>query len=182
MSNGDLPQAQPGDSAPNANESETPHTEHSPSRPEPVLGGFTAAPEIVTETRAIPMGAAIAISAGAWLIPGLGHLILGRWTRSLLFALCVFSLFFLGLGMEGKLYGWAFDRTPTAQSIPLQALEFFGDAGVGLPYFVATRMGAGEGNLANRSYDYGEKFLWVAGLLNYLIMLDAFDVALGRKP
>jgi hypothetical protein len=53
---------------------------------------------------------------------------------------------------------------------------------VGIPYFAAMRMGMGKGKLENRSFDYGEKFLWVAGLLNYLIMLDAFDVAMGRKP
>jgi hypothetical protein len=44
------------------------------------------------------------------------------------------------------------------------------------------KMGAGKGKLENRSFDYGEKFLWVAGLLNYLIVLDAFDVAMRRKP
>src|SRR6266702_2068878 len=29
--------------------------------------------------------------------------------------------------------------------------------------------------------EYGDKFLLVAGLLNYLAMLDAFDIAAGRK-
>jgi hypothetical protein len=29
--------------------------------------------------------------------------------------------------------------------------------------------------------EYGDRFLMVAGLLNYLCMLDAFDIAVGRK-
>jgi len=31
------------------------------------------------------------------------------------------------------------------------------------------------------TYEYGNTFLLVAGLLNYLVMLDAFDIAAGRK-
>ena len=36
--------------------------------------------------------------------------------------------------------------------------------------------------MTSESYDYGTTFLWVAGLLNFLIVLDAFDIAKGRKP
>jgi hypothetical protein len=32
------------------------------------------------------------------------------------------------------------------------------------------------------TFEYGNTFLLVAGLLNYLGMLDAFDIAVGRKP
>jgi hypothetical protein len=31
------------------------------------------------------------------------------------------------------------------------------------------------------TYEYGNAFLIVAGLLNMLVLLDAFDVAEGRK-
>jgi hypothetical protein len=43
-------------------------------------------------------------------------------------------------------------------------------------------MGLGIGAMTSQSYDYGTTFLWVAGLLNFLIILDAFDIARGRKP
>jgi hypothetical protein len=53
---------------------------------------------------------------------------------------------------------------------------------VGLAYFVALRSGAGQGVMTAQTFDYGWAFLIVSGLLNYLIVLDAFDIAQGRKP
>ena len=35
---------------------------------------------------------------------------------------------------------------------------------------------------ARATYEYGNTFLLIAGLLNYLTVLDAFDIAVGRKP
>jgi hypothetical protein len=184
MSNGDLPEAQPTGNADIFQESEIQPAEPRSGQPERTSSEpeFTIATpgEVQMPPASIPV--ALGVAAGAWLVPGLGHLLLGRWVRSLLFAVSIFSLFLLGLQMEGKLYGWKFERSATAQSDLLQGLMFFADAGVGLPYFAAMKMGAGKGKLENRSFDYGEKFLWVAGLLNYLIVLDAFDVAMRRKP
>jgi hypothetical protein len=34
---------------------------------------------------------------------------------------------------------------------------------------------------ARATYEYGNTFLLIAGLLNYLAMLDAFDISAGRK-
>ena len=42
-------------------------------------------------------------------------------------------------------------------------------------------MGLGHGVVTAASYEYGNTFLIVAGLLNMLVVLDAYDVALGRK-
>ena len=39
----------------------------------------------------------------------------------------------------------------------------------------------GTGTVVEASYEYGNTFLIVAGLLNMLVMIDAYDVALGRK-
>jgi hypothetical protein len=35
--------------------------------------------------------------------------------------------------------------------------------------------------MAGAVHDYGTKFLVVAGLLNILAMVDAFEIATGRK-
>jgi uncharacterized protein DUF6677 len=123
----------------------------------------------------IPTAAAVAVCSGAWLIPGLGHILLGRWVRGLIFAVCVVVMFVMGLAMNGKLYGTEFE-------IPLQIFALIANLGVGLPYFIAKYMGLGIGVMTSESYDYGTTFLWVAGLLNFLIVLDAFDIAKGRKP
>jgi len=126
-------------------------------------------------TAPLPTAAAVAICSGAWLIPGLGHVLLGRWIRGLIFTACVIVMFIMGLAMNGKLYGTEFE-------IPLQIFALIANLGAGLPYLIAKYMGLGIGVMTSESYDYGTTFLWVAGLLNFLIVLDAFDIAKGRKP
>jgi hypothetical protein len=123
----------------------------------------------------IPTTAALAICSGAWLVPGLGHVLLGRWVRGLIFAVCVVAMFLMGLAMHGKLYGMEFE-------VPLQIFAFIANLGTGLPYLVAKYLGFGIGTMTFPSYDYGTTFLWVSGLLNFLVVLDAFDIAKGRKP
>ena len=53
--------------------------------------------------------------------------------------------------------------------------------GIGLPYFVAKALGAGVGRAVAATYEYGNTFVIVAGLLNMLAVLDAYDIAQGRK-
>jgi len=124
--------------------------------------------------RRINMAATIAICSGGWLVPGLGHLLLGKWVRGLILSACVLLMFILGMGMSGKLYDTAFEQ-------PLHIFALLADIGVGIPYFVAQRLGLGAGALTETTYDYGTTYLWVSGLLNYLIVLDVFDIAQGRK-
>jgi hypothetical protein len=40
----------------------------------------------------------------------------------------------------------------------------------------------GAGSPSAYTYDFGNIFIYVAGLLNMLVIVDAFDVAVGRKP
>jgi hypothetical protein len=114
------------------------------------------------------------VVVGALLFPGLGHLILGKWVRAVLFALAVLSLFCLGLAVEGRLHG-------LEASEFIAMLYFFADASNGLPYILARNWGYGGGNPQNQSFEYGNTFLAVAGLLNLLVVLNAFDIAVGRK-
>jgi hypothetical protein len=83
-------------------------------------------------------------------------------------------MFAFGLWLEGRLF-------PFEIAQPLVALAAFADIGIGIPYFVAKAMGAGGGRVVAATYEYGNAFLIVAGLLNMLVVLDAFDVAQGRK-
>jgi hypothetical protein len=127
------------------------------------------------ESKPMNLAATIAICSGGWLIPGLAHVLIGRRIRGLIFAACVFLMFVLGLAMHGKLYALEFDE-------PLHVFAFIANVGVGIPYWVADHFDAGIGTMNWPSYDYGTTYLWVCGLLNYLIVLDAFDIAQGRKP
>ncbi len=52
---------------------------------------------------------------------------------------------------------------------------------MGIPYFIAKALGLGQGVVTAASYEYGNTFLIVSGLLNMLVAIDAYDVRLGRK-
>src|SRR6476659_4957679 len=104
---------------------------------------------------------AIIAPLAGWLFPGLGHFIQRRWIRGLLLMLSVFIMFFAGLGMQGKIYGFNTGDL-------LDILGFVGDVGSGLLYFVARAMDAGGGNIQRAVADYGTKYIVVAGLLNII--------------
>ena len=125
--------------------------------------------------RPIGIAAALAVCGTGLLLPGLSHLLLGRWIRGLIFTTCVLGMFMLGIAMDGKLYDLAIEQ-------PLHIFALVANLGVGLPYFVAAMLEMGIGAMTATTFDYGTTFLWTAGLLNYLIVLDAFDIARGRKP
>ena len=130
---------------------------------------------ILEPRKPMRLASALAVCTGGWLIPGMSHVVLGRWGRGIVFTVSVLTMFVLGILMKGRLY----DITPDQ---PLHIFAFLADAGIGIPYLIAQRMGYGIGVLSNPNYDYGSTYLWVSGLLNYLIVLDAFDISQGRKP
>ena len=117
---------------------------------------------------------ALPVCVAAWLVPGLGHFMLQRKWRGLLFLLVVLGMFGLGLYWQGELF--PLDRTK-----PLTLLAGFAEMGVGLPYFAAKFLGVGSGSIEAVTYEYGYTFCIVAGLLNFLIILDGYDIAVGRK-
>ncbi len=114
------------------------------------------------------------ICLAAWAIPGAGHLLLGRLQKGLTFLIALSLMFVVGLRLEGRLF-------PIELQQPLVALAALADMGIGIPFFVARQVGAGAGRVVALTYEYGNAFLIVAGLLNMLVVLDAFDVAQGRK-
>jgi len=115
-----------------------------------------------------------AICAAAWVVPGAGHLWLGRRQKGIAFLLLLPLMFACGLWLEGRLF-------PFEITQPLVALAAAADVGIGLPYLLAKAMSMGAGRVVAITYEYGNAFLIVAGLLNMLVVLDAFDIAQGRK-
>jgi hypothetical protein len=110
-----------------------------------------------------------------WLIPGAGHILLKRYVRGVLLFVSVLAMFFVGLGMNGRIY------QPNGGDI-LDILGFVGDVGAGALYFLARIMDWGTAMAANAAADYGKTFLIVAGLLNFIAAADAHHIALGKKP
>jgi len=114
------------------------------------------------------------ICVAAWAVPGAGHLWLGRVQKGIVLLIVLPLMFATGLLLDGRLF-------PFELSQPLVALAAFADVGMGVPYLVATAVASGAGNVVAQNFEYGNAFLIVAGLLNMLVVLDAFDVAEGRK-
>lgn len=111
----------------------------------------------------------------AWLFPGLGHFYLGRRRTAILFAIIVLVCFVFGLSFEGRLY--------TVESgQPLTILATFAVYGAGLPNLAARLFSPNPGGSALAvTYEYGCAYLLTAGLMNLLLMLDAWDIARGKK-
>lgn len=133
-----------------------------------------APPNESPETRATPVGNPVLAMVLAWLVPGLGHFYLGRRGRALLFFLIIVVCLWVGCSLQGNLY-----RPLPGQ--PLTLLATLGAMGMGIPYF-ALRYGLGyAGDIVGAGYEYGTAFLLTAGLMNWLLMLDAWDISRGKK-
>jgi hypothetical protein len=115
----------------------------------------------------------VLLCLAAWAIPGAGHLWLGR-RKGLVFLIALPLMFVIGLAIQGRLF-------PFDPSEPLVGLAAIADLGIGLVYLAAGALGYGAGEVRAVTYEYGNAFLIVAGLLNLLVIIDAYDIALGRK-
>jgi hypothetical protein len=107
-------------------------------------------------------------------VPGAAHLWLGRRRKGLIFLIALPLMFAIGVAAAGRLF-------PLSFAEPLVGLEALADLGVGLPYVLASALGYGVGDVTAVTYEYGNAFIIVAGLLNLLVLIDAYDIALGRK-
>jgi hypothetical protein len=135
-------------------------------------------PDVASETgqAGAPVGiftTAVACVAGA-LIPGLGHAVLRKWDRAAVFFGSITCMLVLGIWLQGRLFGPEFVDL-------FSTLKFIADAGSGLFYWIAWLQGLGAGDPTAYTYDYANVYIYVAGLLNMLVIVDTFDIAVGRK-
>jgi hypothetical protein len=135
----------------------------------------------VSETRAASAArdSSRTVAAGllAWVWPGLGHLFLGRRGKGLILMGSILALFGLGVAMDSRL------QLHLGLEDPLALLFSLAQMGAGAPYVLARLLGYGyEMELVKSpTYEYGNTFTAVAGLLNILIILDALDTARGVR-
>ncbi len=132
--------------------------------------------------------APLALLAIAWLIPGAGHWILGKRLRAGVFAVVIVAAFITGFLLDGEL------GSPKPGD-PFSWLATFACLGNGILYLVRmiwiNGLGgflggipfnlAGGGNPAAAGFAYGNTFLYTAGLMNLLTVLDVSDIARGEK-
>jgi hypothetical protein len=114
------------------------------------------------------------VCVAAWLVPGAGHLLQKRVQKGVVFLVVLSVMFAVGLLLQGRLF-------PLELSDPLVFLGAIANRGVGVPYLIARLLDQGAGTVTAVTYEYGNTFLMTSGLLNFLVILDAFDIAMGRK-
>ncbi len=138
------------------------------------LSKKTSADAAATPAQSISVISIVAPAVG-WLIPGAGHLIQKRWIRGLLLMVSIVTMFVLGVLMDGHIY------RPNGGDI-LDILGFVGDVGAGGLYIVSlARDLAQDAIAAHATADYGNKYIIVAGLLNFISVADAYHIAIGKK-
>jgi hypothetical protein len=131
----------------------------------------------------------------AWLCPGLGHFYQGRNAKGALFFVCILSTWFFGLWLGGGHSVYASNTTIARK------LVFGCQLGVGLPaapaiiqglkasknqqplwegFMAPPKEGNGFDDLSDwnfqfgAAYDLGVLYTMIAGLLNILVIFDAF--------
>ena len=110
----------------------------------------------------------------AWIFPGAGHLYLGDRQRGFSLGGLILLCLILGCRLDGLLI-WQ------TSGSPLMIAGTIGSAGAGLPYFLLHFLLGYQGDPTAAGYEYGASFLLSAGLLNWLLVLDAWDRAWGRE-
>jgi|SRR5208282_4925913 len=133
----------------------------------------TEAPLTETGPKVNPAGPA-AIAIAAWIVPGLGHLLLRRWGRALGFFCAAGGLALAGYAMRGEVF--------TARSSdPFGALGFIADLGSGIFCVLSRFLESAGPDISRATGDYGTKFIAASGIVNLLGVLDAYGIARGRR-
>jgi hypothetical protein len=125
-----------------------------------------------------PVGVWAPVLALGWLIPGGGHFLLKHRGRAALMAFAVTGMFVFGLLMRGSMF---VPQTGDLLTTIMYCGGFLGNVATGLLYLLATWLGYDQPYLAGHVRDYGSIFLVSAGLLNILGIVDAFELAIGKK-
>ena len=121
----------------------------------------------------------IAIGAISWFLPGVGHIIQGRIKRGIIIGAAIWLMFIVAALSGGFHYpGFAFK-----DGALLYLLNIFAKVGNGLGTVIGFLFsGTSPKDVAAwATFEYGGRFLEVAGLLNYLAVMDAADIHYGRK-
>ena len=118
------------------------------------------------------------IVAVAWLVPGGGHSLQKHHLRGAILAAVIVVTFLCGLLMRGSMFT---PQTGDLLTTIIHVGGFLGDLASGILYLFTVWFGYAQADVAGHVHDYGTKFLVAAGLMNVLAMVDAFEIAVGRR-
>jgi hypothetical protein len=125
-----------------------------------------------------PLNVWLPAVALGWFVPGGGHLLLKRRGRAVLLAASITCMFLAGLLMRGTMFK---PQSGDILTILINWGGFVGDIASGILYLLTTWLGYAQPDMPGAVHDYGTKFLVTAGLLNVLAMVDAYEIAGGKK-
>ena len=133
----------------------------------------------VENTQPVPITAWIGPVVAAWLVPGAGHFLLKKTGRGVLLFASIVLMFLFGLFMRGMM----FKPEPGADYLTslINYGGFASNLAAGAMYLLTSMFGYSQPDLPGSVHDYGTKFLVTAGLLNVLAMVDAYEIAIGKK-
>jgi len=137
-----------------------------------------AAETTLAQEQSKPISAWIVPVLAGWIVPGGGHFLQKKTGRGALLFVSVAGMFLFGIFMQGMMY------TPEKGDILTTLINYGGflcDLCSGVFYFAAQIFGYSVPDLPGDVHDYGTKFLVTAGLLNILAMVDAYEIAIGKK-
>ncbi len=108
----------------------------------------------------------------SWLIPGAGQFLLNEKKKAALFFVTVVLFYWIGIFLHGNI---TFPNYHT--QFPL--FKFLGAFGSGINFFISLIFGLGTGEpykyMVKLTNEYGNTFIYTAGIVNYLGIIDCLD-------
>jgi len=114
------------------------------------------------------------IAIAAWIVPGLGHLLLLRWARAIVFFIAAGGLAITGYLLRGNVF-------PPRSGDAFGTLGFLADAGSGVFYVLARFIETAGADVSRAAGDYGTRFIAAAGVVNLISVCDAYEIASRRR-
>jgi len=134
----------------------------------------TPTEEVLAEKPAKQNSAAPFIAFVAWIVPGLGHLLLRRPGRAITFFVAVGGLAITGYLLRGNVF-------PPRSGDPFGMLGFLADASSGIFYILARFFESAGADVSRAAGDYGTRFIAAAGIVNLISVCDAYEIASRRR-
>jgi hypothetical protein len=130
----------------------------------------------MAETKKSPINPALALGAAVagWLVPGMGHVLLRKWDKAIVYLFAVGTLALVGIWMRGNVFS-------SNATDAFDMLGFLADIGSGIFYFLAGTINPAGGDVSRASGDYGTRLFATAGVLNLLCVLEVLQIGFGSK-
>ena len=109
-----------------------------------------------------------------WFVPGLGHLLMKKYKRAVIFFVSILAMFVVGILIHGRFF-------EDTSGNPLAMLAYFGDLGNGILFFIAKKFSLLNIDFSASTFEYGTAYLATSGFLNFMVAINAYDIAKGKR-